>query len=63
MTGTFNGSSFNGHAFNGAAAGTAVPLLLVAATFKAITISPPSPPSPWSVDPQRTQELPPSYGS
>lgn len=34
----------------------AVPLLPSVA-FQAVEIAPPSPPSPWTIDPRRTQEI------
>lgn len=37
--------------------------LLITATLKAAEIAPPSPASPWSIDPDRTQELRPNYGT
>ncbi len=41
----------------GATPGNPAVPLLPTVTFKSVAISPPSPPSPWSIDPQRTQEL------
>lgn len=37
--------------------------LLLTATLKAAEIAPPAPASPWSIDPNRSQELPPNYGT
>lgn len=34
------------------------PPLLPTVAFTAAEIAPPSPPSPWSIDPNRTQEIP-----
>ena len=45
-----------------ATAATTTPLLLTA-TLKAIAIATPSPASPFSIDAERSQELPPNYGT
>ena len=60
MTAAFNALIFNGASFNGAASSGPAGLL-VTSTLKAIEIRPPSPASPWTIDPERSQELPPSY--
>jgi len=63
VLGTFNGAGVNGAGFNSTIAGSIQARLLITATFKAAEISPPAPASPWSIDPNRTQELPPNYGT
>lgn len=48
----------------GQAGGGATPSrLLLTATLKATLISPPSPASWVTIDPGRTQEMPPNYGT
>lgn len=40
---------------------TIVAALLLTATLKAAEIAPPSPASPWSIDPNRSQEMKPNF--
>lgn len=57
LTAAFNGFAFNAVAFNAAISSSGVIPLVIPLALYSVAITTPINPSPWTIDPERTQQL------